>query len=95
MAGGYLVLALVVSIIGKYLLPYNPYAQNFAGALQPPSSAHLFGTDDLGRDIFSRVVAGAPFDARIALIVVFASLALGGSLGAFAGYLGACRSRSN
>lgn len=87
-AGAYLVLALVVSILGERLLPYDPYVQNFAQTLLPPSSLHLFGTDDLGRDIFSRVIAGAPLEAQIAFIVVLVSLALGGGLGAFAGYLG-------
>ena len=81
-------LALVISISGESLLPYNPYVQNFAQTLLPPSSVHLFGTDDLGRDIFSRVIAGAPLDAQIAFTVVLVSLVLGSSLGAFAGYLG-------
>lgn len=93
LAGGivvaaYLVLVAVVLLSGDTLLPYDPYSQNFAVALQMPSPNHLFGTDDLGRDIFSRVIAGAPFDAEIAFIVVLVSLALGGTVGAFAGYLG-------
>ena len=93
LAGGivvaaYLVLVAVVLLSGESLLPYDPYTQNFAVALQSPSPNHLFGTDDLGRDIFSRVIAGAPFDAEIAFVVVLVSLALGGTVGAFAGYLG-------
>jgi peptide/nickel transport system permease protein len=93
LAGGivvvaYLVLVAVVLLSGDTLLPYDPYSQNFAVALQMPSPNHLFGTDDLGRDIFSRVIAGAPFDAEIAFVVVLISLALGGTVGAFAGYLG-------
>jgi peptide/nickel transport system permease protein len=93
LAGGivvaaYLVLVAVVLLSGGSLLPYDPYSQNFAVALQMPSPNHLFGTDDLGRDIFSRVIAGAPFDAEIAFAVVLVSLALGGTVGAFAGYLG-------
>jgi len=87
-AGAYLVLATIVALLGERMLPYNPYAQNFAATLLPPSVTHLFGTDDLGRDIFSRVIAGAPIDAQIAFIVVLVSLALGGTLGAFAGYFG-------
>ena len=87
-AASYLVLALLISLFGDRLLPYNPYVQNFAQTLLPPSPSHFFGTDDLGRDIFSRIVAGAPLDAQIAFIVVLVSLSLGGSLGAFAGYLG-------
>lgn len=87
-AGAYLVLATIVALLGERMLPYNPYAQNFAATLLPPSVTHLFGTDDLGRDIFSRVIAGAPIDAQIAFVVVLVSLALGGTLGAFAGYFG-------
>jgi peptide/nickel transport system permease protein len=93
LAGGmvvaaYFVLVVVVLLSREALLPYDPYAQNFGVALQSPGLNHLFGTDDLGRDIFSRVIAGAPFDAEIALVVVLVSLALGGTVGAFAGYLG-------
>lgn len=87
-AAAYLGLVVAVLLAGDLLLPYDPYVQNFAEAVRPPSAAHLFGTDDLGRDIFSRVIAGAPYDAQIAFVVVLASLALGGSVGAFAGYLG-------
>lgn len=77
-----------VSLAGERLLPYDPYRQDLTQALLPPSSAHPFGTDDLGRDILSRVIAGAPIDAQIAFVVVLVSLILGGGLGAFAGYLG-------
>jgi len=93
LAGGviavaYLLLASIVTLLGERMLPYNPYAQNFGQTLLPPSATHFFGTDDLGRDIFSRVIAGAPIDAQIAFVVVLVSLALGGTLGAFAGYFG-------
>jgi peptide/nickel transport system permease protein len=93
LAGGmvvaaYFVLVVVVLLSGEALLPYDPYAQNFGVALQSPGLNHLFGTDDLGRDIFSRVIAGVPFDAEIAFVVVLVSLAFGGTVGAFAGYLG-------
>jgi len=87
-AAAYLLLAVIVALLGGRMLPYSPYAQNFAQALLPPSATHLFGTDDLGRDIFSRVIAGAPIDAQIAFVVVLVSLALGGTLGALAGYFG-------
>jgi len=87
-AGVYLILAVLVTLTGDLLLPHDPFVQNYAQALMPPSVTHLFGTDDLGRDIFSRVIAGTPFDAQIAFVVVLTSLALGGSIGAFAGYLG-------
>jgi peptide/nickel transport system permease protein len=87
-AAAYLVLALVVTLVGSHIVPYDPFVQNFAQTLLPPSSQHLFGTDDLGRDIFSRVISGAPIEAQIAFSVVLVSLAFGGTLGAFAGYLG-------
>ncbi len=87
-AATYIALAIVIFMTGDLLLPHDPYVQNFAQALKPPSLNHPFGTDDLGRDIFSRVIAGVPLDAQIAFVVVLASLALGGSVGAFAGYLG-------
>jgi len=87
-AGAYLVLAVLVTLTGGLLLPHDPFVQDFAQAVLPPSAAHPFGTDDLGRDIFSRVIAGTPFDAQIAFVVVLTSLALGGTVGAFAGYLG-------
>lgn len=87
-AAAYLILALVVSLVGDRVVPYDPFVQNFAQTLLPPSPQHLFGTDDLGRDIFSRVISGAPIEAQIAFSVVLVSLAFGGTLGAFAGYLG-------
>jgi len=87
-AAAYIALAIVILMTGDFLLPHDPYVQDFAQALKPPSLDHLFGTDDLGRDIFTRVLAGAPLDAQIAFVVVLVSLALGGSVGAFAGYLG-------
>ncbi len=84
----YLVLIAAVVVMPSSILPYDPLKQNLAKALQAPSLAHLFGTDDLGRDILSRVLAGSPIDAQIAFIVVGLSIMLGGFLGAFSGYRG-------
>lgn len=78
----------LVAIFGPYVTPYDPSEQNLINTLKGPSGAHWFGTDDLGRDVFSRVVAGT----RIAMIVGFSSIALtcviGILLGALAGYFG-------
>ena len=67
---------------------YPPNQQNLAMRLKPPSAEHLFGTDELGRDIFSRVLHGGQISLPAALIVVAISLSIGGLLGAFAGFFG-------
>jgi len=85
---GFLVIALSVWISGNAILPYNVYTISPASTLQAPSLAHLLGTDDLGRDIFSRILAAAPIDAEVALSVVGSAVILGLILGSIAGYVG-------
>ncbi len=70
------------------LAPYNPLLTDAAARLQPPSLAHLFGTDALGRDILSRVVVASRIDLGMAVSAVAISFAIGASLGAVAGYAG-------
>ena len=84
----YFITAILVAAAGNLITPYDPYAQDLMNQLQPPSLAHPFGTDNLGRDIFSRVLAGTPIDAGIALLVVLVSAFVGGFFGALAGSLG-------
>jgi peptide/nickel transport system permease protein len=79
---------LVMALLGPWIVPYDPLAADPPAALQPPSSAHLFGTDQLGRDVFSRVVVAARVDLGIAVIAVAATLILGTALGAVAGWAG-------
>lgn len=67
---------------------HPPNQQNLAMRLKAPSAEHLFGTDELGRDIFSRVLHGGRISLPAALIVVAVSLTIGGLLGAFAGFFG-------
>ena len=50
---------LLITIFAKYICPYDPYAQDLTQAMQPPSAAHLMGTDTYGRDMLSRVLIGA------------------------------------
>jgi peptide/nickel transport system permease protein len=78
---------IVVALFAPLIVPFDPNAQT-SDFLQSPSSAHLFGTDDLGRDILSRVLYGARTSFPVAIIVVLLSLAIGGTLGAVAGYFG-------
>jgi peptide/nickel transport system permease protein len=74
--------------IGWLLLPYNPYAVSISRALLAPSLIHLMGTDDLGRDIWSRVLYAAPTDAMVSILVIAGGIAIGGLVGYPAGYFG-------
>jgi peptide/nickel transport system permease protein len=78
----------LMALFGPYLVPYDPLASNSARALQPPSGQHWFGTDALGRDIFSRVVVATRLDLGIAVSAVAVSFLVGMPLGLAAGYFG-------
>jgi peptide/nickel transport system permease protein len=80
--------AIAAAVAGDKITPYNPNEINLAIALQPPSIAHLLGTDQLGRDILSRVIVASPLDLVIAFIVVLASILIGVSIGMCAGFYG-------
>jgi len=82
------VLIVLAAVIGPSLVPYDPLASNTAAALQPPSAVHWFGTDQLGRDIFSRVVVATRLDLGIAVASVALVFVLGGLAGVAAGYFG-------
>lgn len=87
--GGCIVALLaLVAIFGRWLAPYDPMSMNFAARFAPPSLAHLFGTDDFGRDVFSRVVYGAAVSFKVAFIAVGISGTVGVLLGLTAGFLG-------
>jgi peptide/nickel transport system permease protein len=74
--------------IGWALLPYNPLLVSISNSLLPPSGAHLMGTDDLGRDIWSRVLYAAPTDAVVSILVITGGIAIGAFVGYPAGYFG-------
>ena len=86
-AVGVLLLALA-ALLAPALVPYDPIASDVPHALQPPSAQHWAGTDQLGRDIASRIAAAARLDLLIAVSAVGLSFAAGASLGAFCGYRG-------
>jgi peptide/nickel transport system permease protein len=87
--GGLLLGLLVVAATGAPLLTsYDPEAQDFEQLLQAPSSQHLFGTDNLGRDVFTRVLYGARIDLRIGVLAVIFPFLFGSLLGSAAGYYG-------
>jgi peptide/nickel transport system permease protein len=76
---------IVVAIFAPYIAPHDPLAQIFPPA-QSPSGAHLFGTDELGRDVLSRVIAGSRVSVPIALLLVSLAALIGGLIGGVAGY---------
>ncbi|GAA1116538.1 ABC transporter permease [Nocardiopsis composta] len=86
--------AAVLALIGLAALapgliaPADPFAEDITARLLPPSAAHLFGTDELGRDLFSRVVHGARTSLATALLALAFALALSLLIGLLAGYLG-------
>lgn len=77
-----------LALVGPMLTSFDPYATDLANALESPSKLHWFGTDQLGRDVLSRVVASARIDLFIAVCAVAASFALGIVIGGLAGYIG-------
>lgn len=89
MVGLVIVLALViVAALAPWLTDQSPYAQDLANRLQPPSAAHWFGTDELGRDIYSRLIHGAAITLMIVGLVVIIVGPIGLAVGTVAGYLG-------
>jgi len=84
----FVIFLVFVAIFGVYFTPYNPIETNMSNALKAPSSAHWFGTDQLGMDIFSRVIAGARVSLTVGLLAVSIALTIGIVLGAVSGYAG-------
>ena len=76
---------LVVAIFAPFIAPHDPLAQTFAPS-QSPSGAHLFGTDELGRDVLSRVIYGSRVSVPVALLLVSLAALIGGLVGGLAGY---------
>lgn len=87
--GAIIVMGVVLcAILAPCLAPYSPYKINLPERLQPPSQKHIFGTDELGRDIFSRVLFGTRISLQAATVIISVSFILGaiiGTIGALAG----------
>jgi peptide/nickel transport system permease protein len=81
-------LIVIAAALAPVIAPYSPTAQDFTSTLQAPSSTHLFGTDQFGRDVFSRVLYAARIDLLIAMSIVGIAFIIGTTIGAIAGYLG-------
>ncbi len=76
------------ALFGPMIVPYDPLASNTSNALMPPSTDHWFGTDNLGRDVFSRVIVATRLDLLISVSAVALSFVIGSILGSVAGYWG-------
>lgn len=81
-------LYLLIAVFGPLLAPQDPNAQDLIAVLEAPSRAHLMGTDQIGRDIFARLIVGTRFTLSAALLAVAISSAVGVTLGLVAGYSG-------
>jgi len=81
-------LAVLAAVIGPWLMPYDPSAQELALRLEGPSRLHWLGLDELGRDILARVMSGARISLFVGLVVVSVSASIGAAMGALAGYYG-------
>jgi peptide/nickel transport system permease protein len=87
-AGGFFLLLVLCAALGPWITPYDPLASHAEHALQPPSAAFWFGTDQIGRDILSRIIAATRLDLGIALGAVALAFAAGSALGSVAGFFG-------
>jgi len=87
---GMMILAILifVAVAAPLVAPYDPDEKDFAKGIQPPSAEHLLGTDELGRDLLSRLIYGARISLRVGLIVVGIAGGIGVTLGAISGFYG-------
>ncbi|AXI45818.1 peptide ABC transporter permease [Sulfitobacter sp. SK012] len=85
---GLVIVGMIVlsAVLASWIVPYDPVAMNIQDRLQGPSLNHFLGTDQLGRDTFSRVIMGGQVALKVALPAVFGAMAIGLTLGMIAGY---------
>ncbi len=84
----FIVLLFLIAVFAPFIAPYDPYEINVYQVLEAPSKEHIFGTDELGRDVFSRVVYGARVSLKVGIIAMGISISIGTILGLIAGYYG-------
>lgn len=83
-----ILLLIIIALLAPIISPYTPSQQDLSHRLQPPSLSHIFGTDDLGRDVFTRMVFGARISLAVGFISVFIILIIGTFLGIISGFYG-------
>jgi len=79
---------ILVAVTAPLISPYDPIATSWAAVRKPPSAAHLFGTDDIGRDVLARIIWGSRASLLAGLVSVMLALAVGVPIGLFSGYAG-------
>ena len=79
---------IIIAVLAPLLAPYSYSAQDYTKSFAPPSSEHLFGTDRLGRDIFSRLLYGAQQSLQLGVVATSIAAVIGIMIGAIAGYYG-------
>ncbi|MEM3725219.1 MAG: ABC transporter permease [Nitrososphaerales archaeon] len=84
----YIFVLIILAIFADFIAPYDPVEQRIVNKLSPPSSAHILGCDELGRDVFSRLIYGARISLIVGVSVVALSATLGSLLGSISGYYG-------
>lgn len=87
-SAGVILLLLMVALFGNGVAPYPYDLQNTSGSLLPPSRAHWMGTDELGRDLFSRLIYGTRVSMAVSLLTALSALLVGTLYGAVSGYVG-------
>ncbi len=83
-----IILLVFIAIFAPIIAPYDPYAQNLKDRLLSPDFIHILGTDELGRDVFSRLIYGMRISLTVGLLPTFISMLIGSILGLVAGYYG-------
>jgi peptide/nickel transport system permease protein len=88
LGGGLILLLVLIALFAQFIAPYGPQDTDYTARLAAPGAGHLFGTDNLGRDIFSRVIWGAQIDLQVGIISVLPPFIVGVILGCITGYYG-------
>lgn len=83
-----IILLYLLAFLAPVVAPYNPIEQNISQRLQPPTTKHLLGTDELGRDVFSRMIFGLQTSLLVATLAVLITVGIGTILGLISGYYG-------
>src|SRR5689334_16957435 len=78
----------ILALFGSYLAPWDPYESDLTARLAAPSVNHLLGTDSLGRDLLSRIMAGAQIDLTLSIVAVSLAIMIGATAGLVAGFYG-------
>ncbi len=86
--GGIIILLILMAIGAPFIATHDPFEMNIIGRLEAPGGEHLLGTDEMGRDLFSRIIYGSRITLQIGIISVGISLVAGTLLGLLSGYLG-------